>query len=194
MLSFNEQYNVLHGIFITFSTNSNKRILVSKHKSEVRDKAKVIYPYHRYETWTKENLVVLSLYIMLEKSPSSFMGMLQYLIDDEANKKVKYFKDIIMNYKTYITDDVNKIYEMFGEKPTFDAMFKLYTDKEIKFYTLWWFLKYSDTNIDDICNLRVKGTIIKRIKQMNLFLTFKESNLENIKKLLETKLDLSTDL
>lgn len=194
MLQFNEQYNVLHGIYITFTNNSNHRILVSKHKAGVREKVKSIYPYKRYETWTKENLILLGLSIMLEKKPSSFQSMLQELIDDENDEKVKRFKDIIMNYKSYITQDVNMIIETYGEKPSFDDMFKLYTDKKIKFYTLWWYLKFTDADIDSICSMRVKGNIIKRIKQMSLFLTFKESNLVKIKEMLNDKLDLSTDL
>lgn len=194
MLQFNDQYNVLHGIFITFTQNTKSRLVVSKHKGGTREKVKGIYPYHKYETWTKENLVLLGLMIMLEHKPSSFQGMLQMLHDDEIDQKVKKFKDIIINYKIYITQDVNMIIEEYGEKPTFDVMFKLYTDKKIKFYTLWWYLKYSGADIDSICNMRIKGNIIKRIKQMNLFLTFKESNLEQIKKVLETKLDLNTEL
>jgi hypothetical protein len=131
---------------------------------------------------------------MLNRKPSSFQGMLQLLQDDDTDKKVKYFKDIIMNYKTYINEDVEKIIIKFGEKPTFDQMFKLYVDKEIKFYTLWWFLKYSEEDIDAICKMRVKGNIVKRIKQMNLFLTFSEKNLEVIKKTLQTKLNLDEDI
>jgi hypothetical protein len=194
MLGFNDQYNVLHGIYITFSGNGKKRLLVSKHKADTRDKVKGIYPYRKYETWTKENLVLLGLHIMLNEKPSSFQGMLQLLIDEDTDKKVKYFKDIIMNYKSYIIEDVEKIIIKFGEKPTFENMFKLYIDKEIKFYTLWWFLVYSGEDIDSICKLRIKGTIIKRIKQMNLFLTFKESNLVIIKKTLQEKLNLDEDI
>lgn len=194
MLQFNEQYNVLHGIFITFSNNSSHRILVSKHKGDVREKAKVLYPYKRYETWTRENLVLLGLHIMLDKKPSSFSSMLQTLIDDDNDTKVKYFKDIIINYKTYIIEDVNKIIERYGEKPSFDSMFQLYLDKEIKFYTLWWYLKFTNADIDKICEMRVKGSIIKRIKQLSLFLTFKESNIEIIKQILVTKLDLDSEL
>lgn len=194
MLQFNEQYNVLHGIFVTFNNNSNHRILVSKHKADVREKAKFVYPYKRYETWTKENLVLLGLQIMLEKKPSSFMGLLKELVDEDTDKKVKYFKDIIMNYKTYIIEDVNMIIQKYGEKPTFDDMFNLYINKHIKFYTLWWYLKFTDADIEKICEMRVKGTVIKRIKQISLFLTFKESNLELIKQILHTKLDLNSEL
>jgi hypothetical protein len=194
MLGFNDQYNVLHGIYITFSSNNKKRLLVSNHKADARNTAKLLYPYRRYESWTKENLVLLGLEIMLHKNPSSFHGMLQYMIDDENDKKVKYFKDIIINYKSYINEDVEKINVMFGEKPTFNQMFQLYSEKKIKFYTLWWFLKYSGEDIDSICKMRIKGSIIKRIKQMNLFLTFKESNLEVIKKTLQEKLNLDEEL
>ena len=194
MLQFNEQYNVLHGIYVTFNNNSNHRILVSKHKGDVREKAKVMYPYRRYETWTRENLVLLGLQIMLEKRPSSFTGMLHELIDEDTDKKVKYFKDIIINYKTNIIEDVNMILMKYGEKPTFDDMFQLYIDKNIKFYTLWWYMKFTNMDIEKICELRVKGTIVKRIKQVSLFLTFKESNIEIIKQILETKLDLNSEV
>ena len=194
MLAFNEQYNVLHGIYITFSQNSKRRLLVSKHKWDTREKYQVMYPYKRYETWTKENMVLLGLMIMLDKRPSSFNGMISHLIEDDIDDKVKRFKDIIMNYKSYIVEDVNLIVERYGEKVSVDTMFKLYTDKSIKFYTLWWYLVYSGADIDTLCKHRIKGSTIRAIKQMNLFLTFKESNLDKVKETLIEKLDLNTDL
>jgi hypothetical protein len=194
MVQFFEQYNIMHGIFLTFTQDSKKRILQSSHKPETREKVKQIYPYQRYETWTKENLVLAGLMIMLEKKPSSFIGMLEELRDDELIKKVKFFKDIIINYKVYIIEDVNLINSLYGERPSFDDMFDLYTKNSIRFYTLWWFLIFTKTDIDEILKMRVKGSIIKRIKQMNLFLTFKEDNLKKIQELLTIKLDLGNDI
>lgn len=194
MISFNDQYHILHGIYVTFKTNMKHRVLVSNHKANVKEKAKYMYPYKKYETFTKENLVLLGLYVMLEKNPSSFSSMLNFLIDDEISTKIKYFKDIILNYRTYLIEDVNKIMETFGEKPSFDIMYKLYINKEIKFYTLWWYLKFTNADIDALCNLRVKGSVIQRLRQINLFLTFKESNIEIIKDILNTKLDLDNEI
>ena len=194
MLQFNEQYNVLHGIFITFDKNTNSRLLKSTHKQEVRERAKSMYSYKKYETWTKENLVVLGLYIMLKQKPSSFAGLLKELNNDDTKKWVSEFKDKIINYKSYIIQDINFILETIGEKPTINKIFDLYIDESIQFYTLWWFLKFSGTDLDVIMKTRVKGSLLKRIRQINLFLTYKESNLEYIKKALVDKLNLSDDI
>lgn len=194
MLQFNEQYNVLHGIFITFDKNTNSRLLKSTHKQDVRDKAKSMYSYKKYETWTKENLVVLGLYIMLRQKPSSFAGLLKELNNDDTKKWVSEFKDKIINYKSYIIQDINFILETIGEKPTINKIFDLYVDESIQFYTLWWFLKFSGTDLDEIMKTRVKGSLLKRIRQINLFLTYKESNLEYIKRALVDKLNLSDDI
>ena len=194
MLQFNEQYNVLHGIFITFDKNTNSRLLKSTHKQDVRERAKSMYSYKKYETWTKENLVVLGLYIMLRQKPSSFAGLLKELNNDDTKKWVSEFKDKIINYKSYIIQDINFILETIGEKPTINKIFDLYVDESIQFYTLWWFLKFSGTDLDEIMKTRVKGSLLKRIRQINLFLTYKESNLEYIKRALVDKLNLSDDI
>ena len=194
MLQFNEQYNVLHGIFITFDKNTNSRLLKSTHKQDVRERAKSMYSYKKYETWTKENLVVLGLYIMLRQKPSSFAGLLKELNNDDTKKWVSEFKDKIINYKSYIIQDINFILETIGEKPTINKIFDLYIDESIQFYTLWWFLKFSGTDLDEIMKTRVKGSLLKRIRQINLFLTYKESNLEYIKRALVDKLNLSDDI
>ena len=194
MLQFNEQYNVLHGIFITFDKNTKSRLLKSTHKQDVRDRAKSMYSYKKYETWTKENLVVLGLYIMLRQKPSSFSGLLKELNNDDTKIWVSEFKDKIINYKSYIIQDINFILETTGEKPTTNKMFDLYADESIQFYTLWWFLKFSGVDLDELMKTRVKGTLLKRIRQINLFLTYKESNLEYIKKALVDKLNLSVDI
>lgn len=194
MLQFNEQYNVLHGIFITFDKNTNSRLLKSTHKQEVRERAKSMYSYKKYETWTKENLVVLGLYIMLKQKPSSFAGLLKELNNDDTKKWVSEFKDKIINYKSYIIQDINFILETIGEKPTINKIFDLYIDESIQFYTLWWFLKFSGADLDEIMKTRVKGSLLKRIRQINLFLTYKESNLEYIKRALVDKLNLSDDI
>lgn len=193
MLPFNEQYNVLHGVFITFSSDLDHRLLLSKHKGPVRDRAKSMYSYSRFETWTRENLVLAAIMIMLENKPASFYGMFDYMGED-LDERVKIFREHVLNYRTYIRDDVELIKTTFGEKPPIEEVFKLYTDKKIKFYTLWWFSQYSGCDMSKVYSSRIMGSVFKRLKQTNLFLTYKSENLKMIQDIMTVKLDLDTDL
>ena len=184
MLNYSIQYDVANGVFLTFKNNLSKRSYSVSHKQEVRDKAKSMFPYFKYESYTKENFIAVCLYIMVRYSPSSVNKMYTYLKDVEFEDALR-FKEDILKYKLYIPQDVIYLRELYGD-PSIDQVFKEYRRYKIKFYTLWFFLKLKDVNIDDfISNNRINGQHLQKIKQLMLFVIFSEKAIDSIKLLFD---------
>ena len=180
MLSFDRQYDIAHGIFITYDSNLDHRLLHSSHKKKTRENFKNVFPYKKFEGRHKETFVLACLWVMFDKTPSSFHKMLEFLRAVNL-KEISAFKHKIVNYIDYMKKDVSYLRENYG-KPTPHEVLKEFANGNIEFYTAWWFLKLFK---DDISYNRVELHIMRRLKFINLFLTFKESSIEKIQNLLE---------
>lgn len=179
MLNYGIQYDIANGVFLTFRNNLAKRTLKVSHGNIKRDKLKDLFPYSKYETFTRENFIGTCLYIMYKHYPSSIYKMLEYLVEVKQ-EDVIIFKNQIMQYKSYVNQDVIYLREKYGD-PTLNSVVKELKKGNIKFYTAWFFLKRTNTNIEEYINQnRINGAIVQKIKQLMLFITFSEKALEII--------------
>lgn len=160
------------------------RLLSVGHSQEVLDKNKKFFPYSKYESYTKENFVLCCLYIMFYKSPSSINSMFSFLKDIDKDE-VQAFKNNLLNYKQIIINDV----ELISQNNSIDKVFELYQKNKIQFYSLWWYLKYNNIDIEKIEESRIRGRLLQKIKSLLLYVTFSEKSLEYIKQTLSA-LDL----
>jgi hypothetical protein len=178
MLNFSVQYNIAQGIFLAFKNNVKKKQLSVSHPEEVRNRYKYSFPT-KYQTYTKENFISLCLYICFKKSPSSFNRFLE-LINRVEFKDVLLFKNTIINYRHFLAEDTNFINSNYGSGSVI-TLFKEYNKGKIQWYTLWFYLKYS--NYDIVGLSHIQKVQINRIKTLLLYVTFSETSLSFVKTL-----------
>lgn len=178
MLSFSEQYNISYGIFLAFKNNSNKRQLSVGHSEVVRNKYKYMFP-KRFETYTKENFIFTCLYLAFTKSPSSFDSFVEKLKESNMESTILAFKDSIVNYKGYLKEDVEHMRSSYG-RATVANMFSEYLKNNIRFYTLWFYLRYLPIE-EELSYTNIQQIHINKIKVLLLYVTFSEQSLTSIK-------------
>lgn len=179
MLNYVSQYNVSYGVFLTFKNNLSKRNLSVNHKQAKIDALKTLFPYSKYESFTKENFTAACLYIMYYKSPSSFNKMLDYLHNIDI-KDVFAFKHNIINYPIYIEKDINYLREKYSNPSLSNVLDELKNNK-IQFFSTFFYLKCNNIDIDELINKsRVLGNMLQRLKQLMLFITFREEAINKI--------------
>lgn len=181
MLSYNKQYDISNGIFLTYDNQLSYRLLHSKHGQAVRDKMKSQFPFNKYETFTKENFIMTCVYLVFTKSPSSYRGLVEELreVDEKAVFK---FKDGIINYRQYIRKDAEHIRSNYGANVTAQDILREFTQKNINFYTVHFFLLFHpETNREELKKSRVFGHVIRKLDFIMKFLTFKDESVEYVK-------------
>lgn len=189
MLNYYEQYHITNGIFYAFSTKAKKRILSTSHSEKKIESFKSRFPYHKYESFTKENFIVLNLYINFKQSPSSVEDVLRHLQDTNFNEEVLGFKKKITQYRELLSAHIEYLMSTYG-KPSIQEIFDAYRKKKIEFYTLWFYLYYLGYDLySDIEELKVFSRVqvreLQKIKQLLLYVTFSEKSLVYIKMLLQ---------
>ena len=189
MLSFDQQYSLANGIFLTFDKNLPIRKMTSNHSIQVKEKAKTYFPYMKYQEWTKERYAIAVIYLMYKKKPPSFKNLIQMLYDLNE-KEVNSFKSEIVNYVAHICKDVDFLVQKYKSKPSIEDIFFEYSSNNIKFYTLWFYLKKINADFEILYESRVKNVILKRIQNLLLFVSFNEEKLKKIDILLKEKLDI----
>lgn len=189
MLHYNNQYDIANGIFLCFDKNLKVRKMTSNHSIQVREKAKSSFPYSKYNDWTKERFAIAIIYLMYKKKPPSFKNLIQMLYDLDE-KEVKKFKSEIVNYDVLISKDVEFLVQKYNSKPSEEDMFFEYSSGNIKFYTLWFYLNKIGTDIEKMMESRIKGVILRRIKSLLLFVSFKSEKIDKINILLRERLDI----
>ena len=181
MLTYNQQYNILNGIFLTFKNNSSKRLLTVNHTDNKRDKMKILFPYLKYESFAKENFIVVCLYIMYKFNPSSVNKTLDILREIDFDKTVVPFKNSISQYKSNVIQNVMSMREKYG-KPTMSDMFKEYKKGNIKFFTLYFYMKKNGYDIDE--TIKTQGHLVayhlRQIRQLMLYITFRQTAIDSI--------------
>lgn len=195
MLGYYDQYQIVNGIFYAFSKNADKKSLNVKHSQKKIDSMKSRFPYFKYEQFTKENFVVLNLYINFKLSPSSVEDVLRHLLDIDFNSDVLPFKNSIVSYRAFLSAHIKYLRETYG-RPNINEIFEAYRKKKIEFYTLWFYLIYSGYNLYQEIDVKVFGRAnsreLQKIKNILLYITFSEKSLEYIKLLLSES-DLLSD-
>ena len=181
MLSFNQQYDIANGIFITYDSQLDYRLLHSKHKQKTRESTKMFFPYQKWETRTKETFVLACIYVMYKKTPSSFRSFLGELREVDL-KEVAKFKHIILNHQDFMAKDVAYLKETFGGGVEPQQVLKAYLDDKIQFYTAWWFIKLKH---EDWKPGRTFGHVLRKLKFVMLFLTFKEESVKRMRELFD---------
>jgi len=181
MLTYEKQYDVANGIFITYDSQLDYRLLHSKHKKGTRDKMKTMFPYQKWESRTKETFVLSCLYIMFHKTPSSFRSFVNELREVDL-KEVSKFKHKILNYMDYISRDVKNLKEKYGGSISHQEILKEYVDGNIEFFTAYWFVKLSNK---DWKPGRTFAHIMRKLNFIMLFLTFKDEAVNKIRELFE---------
>jgi hypothetical protein len=180
MLSYNQQYDIAHGIFVTYDSNLNHRLLHSKHKQAAREKLKSFFPYRKWESRRKETFVLACIYVIFTKSPSSFRKMIAELRELDI-KDIALFKHKIFSYDEYINKDINYLKEKYG-KPTPNEILNEFVDGKIQFYTAWWFIHFYK---GDWKPNRTQEHILRKLRFIHLFLSFKEESVVKIKHMLQ---------
>jgi len=190
MLSYNEQYNIMGGVYFAFNSKSTKakRTLSVSHGKQKRDKMKAVFPYKQYEEWTKENFVIASLYINFVKKPSSLISAFSELKDLDE-KEVMTFKNEIIHYRKFLKEDIEKI-KMMEPSPSYEFMADLYRKNEVKWYTFYFFVIVKNINIDKIMKSRIDGFLFKSIKSLLLYVTFSQKSMMEIQELMKDTIEI----
>lgn len=179
MLPYYKQYDISNGIFITYDNQLDYRLLHSKHKQETRENMKMFFPYQKYESVTKETFVLSCIYIIFTKTPSSFRGFVSELREIEI-KDVKLFKHKILNYQDYMIKDVKHLKNNFGSSIDPQKVLTEFLNNKIEFYTAYWYLKVCK---EEWVPGRTFSHIMRKLKFVMLFLTFKDESVKTIKQL-----------
>jgi len=180
-MKYYNMYQISHGMFLTFQNSLDKRLLHTNHSKEKIEKFEKFFPVNKFKNKTKETFIVCCLYVLFVKSPSSFHKMIEELKNLDFSE-VSDFKQKILNYEKYIKIDIKKIKEKgFITK---EEIINLYLKNEIKFYTLYFYLVFTN-QFEDLKKSRVYKLIYKKLKFIMLFLTFKEESKQKIKKMIE---------
>jgi hypothetical protein len=181
MLNYELQYNVSQGIFLCFKNNLSTPLLHVNHSYEIKEKYSKILNYSKYLSYTQEEYILLCLYIMFTKNPSS-INYFYEIINTIDTKENTAFKDVIMQYPKYIKQDIDYILETIGQ-PTSQQMYDLYVKNKIQFYTLWWFLVYKD-DLKFLEQSKLREIHYRKIRSLLLYVKFDEKHLQYIKKIL----------
>jgi hypothetical protein len=80
--------------------------------------------------------------------------------------------------------------QIYNSLPTIENIFFEYINGKIKFYTLWFYLKKTDTNIEELMESRIKSVILRKIKNLLLFVSFNSEKLDKINILLKERLNI----
>lgn len=176
MLQFNYQYNISYPIFLTF--NKKKHIHNVYHSPEVKERYKKFYYFSKFETYTKEKYKLTVIYCMFKFNISSYTALLQKLNVIDFSE-VYNFRDSLVNYRTYIKNDIDYLVSKYGKPSDVNVLSEYYAYK-INFYTCWWYLKYSGT-LEKNENSILYKPLLSQIQMLLYYVKFKESVLEEVK-------------
>jgi len=184
MLNYWTQYNISNGIFLCYDQKLKMRMLSSKHGESPREKMKNVFPYRKYEGTTKENFVLLSLFIMFTKTPSSFRGFVSEIANADMKEAMK-FKQDILQYDNNIKRDVKYLQDKYMDELTVQKVFREFNAKKIKFYTAWFYLNFCGEDIEALSKSRIIGHTIRKLRFVMLYVTFKDESVNKIKSLMD---------
>jgi len=181
MLLYGDQYNVLSGVFFAFHTNSTEKILCVSHPAKKMDTMSKFYSYNKYSSWTKQNYIILCLYLNLNNSILSQHDMIQILNDvtKEDIKNVIKFKESIINYRREAHKDIQYLNDSFGGDMKYQGILQEYRKGNINWFTLWF---YTSIKLDKekLLKSRIHKKLLNKIRVLTLYINFKEETFKEI--------------
>ena len=174
MIQYRTQYNIAYGTFLTFLNDYEKPLLRVNHKKEKMEKIKKIFPYKKYQSFTKENFILMCVFVVYTYTPTSFEKMVEYLynIDIDDFKK---FKMILLDQMFYAKNDLETILNK-NQLPL-----NLYIKNEITFIGMYVYILVKN-KIDEYKKSRIKVNIIKRLTFIFKYVKIKDEIIELYKK------------
>lgn len=189
-MTYDEQYDIYHGIFMTFDKNSKKKTMAVRHGQKKRDEVKAMFPWRQYEHYTKSVFILACLYVNFVKMPSSAISGIQDLANTSMHD-IQLFKDSIIQYKKYLKDDLNKLSQQFGTNVKFDDITNAYRQGEVKWYTWYFYLSVSGQDVNKLERSRINGLLYKKIKSLLLFVSFSQESMLLTKKIMSDNLSFA---
>jgi hypothetical protein len=189
-IGYSNLYNITAGIFMAFSNKKVKeRVLSVNHPQKKRDKVEKYFPINKYNLSTKENFVLVNLYINFKEGVSSFEGVIQKLneLDGTTDKRVLDFKNKIINYRKFLKDDIERI-QLEETSIDLDYMISEYRNNKIQWYTFYFYLEALDDTelvIEKLKKSRINGKLIDKIQKLMLYVSFSEKSKNIIKVLMK---------
>lgn len=188
MLAYKDMYNITCGILMAFKNNSDKRLLSVNHPLKKMNSFEQIFPVSKYSEWTRENFIIAVLYINFYKSPSSINSCIDLLRDLDKSDVLR-FKNEIINYRTFLIQDIEKL-KIDSEHINIDYMTNLYRNNRIKWYTYYFYIIVSGQDINKLLSSRINGHLLRKIKILLLYVTFSEKTMLLVKELLNDIIEM----
>jgi len=190
VLSYNEQYDILAGIWTVFhNKNPKKRVLSVSHGKAKRDKMKNIFPYNQYENYTKENFIVSVLYLVFTRKPPSLIAAVRDLKDLNERNAMK-FKNEIIHYRKYLLDDIEKLKIEDGNNISFEVIKNKYRKNEIKWFTFYFYIIVKGVDTEELQKSRIDGFLYNTIQKLLLYITFSEKSIMEIKQVMQDSIKI----
>ena len=204
MLQYNEMYDIAMGVNLAFKGKSKKALVRVNHKDTTRDKTKTMFPINKYSTFTRENFILLNLYINFSKNINSKHDVIKALVDLDIRpikidnikkelgstniKDVYKFKRNFISHKVFFINDMKRIR---NEETNIDIKYMLneYRNKRIEWYTLYLFIRAKDIDINSI-ESRIDYLLLTKIKKLAMYLIVSEKSISKMKQLLDTGIKL----
>jgi len=188
MLSYYEMYDIVGGIWITFSNKrAKKRSLSVNHSEKTRDDVQSYFPERKYKDWTKENFIIANLYVNFNFSPSSMSKAIEHLTNADE-KDIFKFKNELMNYNKFLTEDLDRL-KVEDITINSENIMEEYRNNKIKWFTFYFFMMYFG-DLEKYEKSRVNGYLIKKIRKMLMFITFSQKSMSRVKLLINDKIEL----
>jgi len=197
-------YNITAGINLAFKGKSKKPLLRVNHKEATRDKYKDMFPINKFSSITRENFILVNLYLNFSKSLKNFNDCIKALHDLDMKpikidnikkevglkdiKEVYDFKRDIFRHKDIFVEEIDKI-RLEESNISLDYMLDKYRRNQIKWFTLYLYLRANNINIDDI-ETRVDTMLLHKIKKLTLYVIFSEKSI----KIMKDKVNISIKL
>lgn len=189
-MRYDEQYDIFHGIFMTFDKNATKKSMSVRHGQKKRDEVKAMFPWRQYENYSKSVFILACLYVNFVKMPSSAMAGIEELAN-VTMKDIQLFKDSIIQYKKYLKDDLHTLIERFGTNVKFDDITNAYRNGDIKWYTWYFYLTVSGYDINKLERSRINGILYKKIRTLLMFVSFSQDSMLLTRKIMTDNLDFN---
>ena len=188
MLQYSDMYNITAGIFTAFKQNKGKRLLTIRHPKSKRDYMERIFPVNKYSEWTKENFIIAVLYVNFYKSPSSLHSCIEHLRDLNKDNVFR-FKNEILNYRKFLQEDIERL-KISSEHINQEYMTSQYRNSKIMWYTYYFYMINSGADIESLEKSRINGYLVKKIKNLLLYITFSEKSHTLIRDLLTDVIEI----
>lgn len=171
-----EKYHILSTVHLSF--RNGKKIKAVKHPEN-----KMIVSINElpntFKHFNKETFSIAVLLCQYTKDPSSIMSLAKRM--NEISKEDIYkFRDNILHYKKYLSDDINYLKQKYLV-PTTEEICLEFINNKIKFYTFYFFIINTHKE-EDINKSRIYSIIWKKLQGLMLFVRFKEESIDSIMK------------